>query len=1091
MLRTVLMLELRRRLRAPLTWLMFAGLALYTAATMAGGETAQLAGAGVPHNGAFMLQYWSMYSAFWVAVLGPILFTAPALRDLKVRIAPLVFATPIGDGDYFWGKYVASLLVCLIVMLSIPITLLAVSWLHRYGLFGDLLFLPQIPWRQVAQATTLWVLPACVVYGSLHYAMATLSGRPLSSYAFAVLSMGVFTFFFVAFQADGNHRFWIEVIDPMGKQTVDGQALYWSVSERATRLLEAQPTLVANRLGYLALALATLLFARWRFCLPRFLAAGREHRTRRPPAPVFGAGTPVRSHSSVAGDVPAIEVTPQTPFRRVRLALWLGGWHAAVTWRLQVFRIVAAGLVLIGIETGWSAAAEFFNGPENHLLPAAQVLLSVIEPQMFMLIMMVTIYFAGELLARDHDSRIAGLVDSAPLPAGLTQVGHWLAVSLLAVGLSVLPSLATLILQLASGYLEAVPAHFARSAFIHIAPLALTYAWLTCAVYWFSGNRLMSQGLPMAVLWAGVALHEVHAVQQRLFLLGLPADLAFSDFDLLAPSTARHLALGSYFIGVSGLLAALALGWRLRGQVRFSVRRPPAVVWAMLLFASLAVAGGLRVSIQLQRHDWLPSGLARDRQADYEHRYGFLMEQQDLLIRALRLDLQLQPGRGELLADGRWTVINDGKKPLTRLYLSLPDNSRIDRLTLDGTVLDALSEDEHLRVVRYDLPQALAPAQAATIAWRMRTHARGYTYDSSEHRIERGSVVLDPHDLPVLGYDRSRELASNAQRQQRGLPPRRPLLDQPDRFASHPTAGRADLELRVRVPKDFLVGASGQRVAERVDNQWRQTEFRQQNAPLLWLVTAAPVKERTVYWTSRNGRHIAIRLQNLAIHGANEARVLATAEDALTTFEQRFGPYPQTSLEVAETGQFLRDEERASPLVQSAGGFIAMPERTGWLHDDRQEPTYDYLAFVLSREIARAWWGHAAGAATGPGSALIDEGVPGLLALEMLARRHGEPAAESYARLLSETYLKQSALTEGRVPDVLHTQFERYAGLQATLVLYAQRKRLGASVFDARLEDFFRRQAATGPGSVLVQPRDLAYALGLDTDADDLYPPQT
>lgn len=1088
MLRIVFTLELRRQLRAPVTWLMFASLALYTMVTMAGGETEQLAGAGVPHNGALMLQYWSMYSGFWVAVLGPLLFTAPALRDIRLRTASIVFSVPLTDGAYFWGKYTANLVVCLIVMSSIPAMMLLVSWLHRYGLFAELRFLPSMPWMQVVQAGLIWVLPACLIYGSLHYAIAMLTGRPFGSYAFAVLSMGVFTFFFVAFQADGEHRFWIEVLDPMGKQTVDGQVLHWTVAERATRLLDAKRALVVNRVIYLVLAFALLLAARWRFRMYRLLAVAEKGSVARSKRQTAAGGRSATPELSQSGSQQLVDLAQQTPLRCLRRAFWLGRWHMTISWRLLSFQMVVAGLLLIGIETGWSAAAEFFNGPEHHLLPAAQSLLTVIEPQMFMLVIMVTIYFSGELLARDHDQGVEILVQSAPLPAGLVQASHWLGVSLLAVSLSTLPAAAALLLQLAEGWLEAVPAHFARSVFIHMAPLALSYAWLTCAVYGFSGSRLLSQGLPMAVLWGGVALHEVHAVEQRLFLFGLPADLAFSDFDILGPSTARHMTLAAYYLGCSGLLATAALAWRSRTHRRLPGRLPPMLAAAAMLFAVIAFIGGGMVQRQLADHDWVPTRLALDRQADYERLYGFLQEQQNLRIQSLQLDVQWWPDRSAVRIDGRWSMVNAGRQALSRLYLSVPEASRIKELRFNGQPLQARTQDDRLQVVSYDLPQAVASGQMASLAVVMSTRTEGYTYDPPSNRVAAGSMVLDRHSLPVLGYDRRRELSSTTQRRQRRLPPRQPMFEQPDRFASATDAGLADLELHIRVPENIVVAASGVRMNERVQDGIREVDFQQRKAPLQWLVTAGRLQQRVAPWLAPDGHRTDIVIQHSPLHGFNQARMRATVEDALELFSQRFGPYSRRDLQLVEIAQFAREESIPAPSTPGAGGLVALPERAGWLHDYRREPGYDLLTYMLSREVARTWWGQIAGASAGPGAALVDEGVAGVLALELLERRNGRQAVDRYVANLQAVYLKQSALTEGSLPDVLHTQFEPYAGLQATLSLYAHRKRLGAAMFDRRLDDYFRQHAPSGGGSFPVRPKALAQALGMDIQTDLLYP---
>lgn len=1074
MMGTILNHELRRRFASPITWLMFIGLAGYTAATMAGGETELLAGGGVPHNGSLLIYYWAMYSGFWVAVLGPILFAAPLLRDLQVRIAPLVFSKPLSDGDYFWGHYLASLIVAFVVLLSIPAAMIVTPAVVQALGYSELAFLPSTPWQHIGLATLIWIAPACFVYGSIHYATAAMSSRPMVSYAFSVLSMAVFTYFFVAFQGSGGHRFWIEVIDPMGKQTIDGQALLWSVAERGTHRLEATTSLVANRLLYLTAAAVILLCARWRFGLIPFLERARGVPRKVRPAKL----RPITPGSSMT----QAPIAPDSVSSLTRLAVYIGAWHVRVSTRSTVFRVVVAALLMIAMETGWSSAAEYFNPPENRMLPTAQFLLSVVEPQMFMLLIMVVIYFTGELVARDRDCRIAPLIESCPLPASLLPVARWIGATGLALLLACLPAIAVVLLQWANLWLEPFPGHFVRSVLLHSAPPVMAYAWLTVAIYGFTGRRLMSQGIPMAVLWASVALHEAGVIEQRLFLLGLPADLLFSDFDILAGSTTRHLALASYFLGITGLLVVFSMAWRARSGVSRNedsqqngrAKRKLSMLWGAVVFAAMAVGGAYSVLCELYvEHDAVSIAQNYDEQAAYEQRYGFLADMPPPAIKALRIEVDLHPETSTVDYTGQWTIENRGKEPLSVLYISYPENSTFLEARSDETPLTAVSSDEALRVVEYRLTSPLPPQGRASVSFRMRSRYAGFTYEAFEGSAGRGSVFLDRNALPKLGYDRERELTSRAQRRQRGLPAERHAIRMDDAtFADG--YGRMDVQTRIAAPETFQIASVGEHVSEEVSGGRRTVIATGQQVPFQFLVAAGRTDRRIAEWIAQRGT-IPLALDRLPQHAGNDDRVLSATRMALTEFERRFSPYPYHAVHIAETGQFTIDDK---PLgTRSAASLVVMPERQGWLDDYRKTPQRDYLTFTLATRLATAWWGNSVAASAGRGADVLDQGVPILLGLEIIAKVHGEQAAKDYVDLLREQLKRETSASESGVVDMLNTQFEPYAGLQAGIRLYDRRTQLGAERFDALLDDFYRSHVGKHEG--LVRPIALTTALGM------------
>lgn len=156
-----------------------------------------------------------------------------------------------------------------------------------------------------------------------------------------------------------------------------------------------------------------------------------------------------------------------------------------------------------------------------------------------------------------------------------------------------------------------------------------------------------------------------------------------------------------------------------------------------------------------------------------------------------------------------------------------------------------------------------------------------------------------------------------------------------------------------------------------------------------------------------------------------------------------------------------------------------MPERLGWLHDYRSQPARDWLAYILAQSTARSWWGNRVTSREGAGSALVDDGVPILLGLNMIEKLHGVKAADDYASLLQDRLRKEMARESGPMPTILTSDFQDFAGTQAALALYDQRRKIGREKFDHLLDQTWGTLSSPDAVRSPISPGLLAQPLGL------------
>lgn len=282
---TSFLFELKYRLRSIATWGCLIAMIAMGYREMLGGEWDTLMQSGrVARNSPYAIYYLFMYYTFWAATVGSALVVPTLLRDLNSKTADYLYSFDINSKHYFIGKYLASLAIVLLVMSSVVIAMVTLPLISSlFGLYPDSDFIAT-SWPHILHAILLWVLPACIVYTAIPFALTALTGRATPAYAAMMIAVGSFVIITALFGDGAPQAPWLQVVDPLGKVTVEGQIFYWTAQQRMTQFLSLDGALLYNRLLYLALALALLVFAWWRFDLTKFRTSNNKKASAKPVA---------------------------------------------------------------------------------------------------------------------------------------------------------------------------------------------------------------------------------------------------------------------------------------------------------------------------------------------------------------------------------------------------------------------------------------------------------------------------------------------------------------------------------------------------------------------------------------------------------------------------------------------------------------------------------------------------------------------------------------------------------------------------------------------------------------------------------------
>jgi hypothetical protein len=198
----------------------------------------------------------------WTLISTPVAGSAAA-RDVQTRMYPLIYTTPISKADYLGGRFLAAFLVNALVLLAVPLAILIALLLP--GVEHDLVG----PLRPAAHLSAYGGLavPTAFAVTAVQFSLAALNGRAVVSYLGSV-----FLFVTVSIGAGAVINLLQmptlgKLLDPIGYVTVIGLSRTLTPIEKNTVLIGLGSSILANRLLWIGVGSAVLVFTHVRFRL--------------------------------------------------------------------------------------------------------------------------------------------------------------------------------------------------------------------------------------------------------------------------------------------------------------------------------------------------------------------------------------------------------------------------------------------------------------------------------------------------------------------------------------------------------------------------------------------------------------------------------------------------------------------------------------------------------------------------------------------------------------------------------------------------------------------------------------------------------
>ncbi len=1014
----------------------------------------------------------SFLGCFGVVVVAAVMGRS-VQQDFEYDTHHFFFSAPIRKHHYVLGRFLGAYATLAVILSSIVLG----AWLGSFipGVEADRLGPAPLSTFLLPYLFTL--LPNTFIFGALFWVLAALSRRMLPVYVASIVMM-IGYIIAPSLARDLDYKTLAALIDPFGTTALIRLTEYWPIAERNARPVMLEGVFLVNRLAWVGFGLTVLLLGYWRF----HTTGSIDSRHKKGQALPLEE-TPVQlSHAAVN--------TREAPdFAQRSLAFLLGKsvWYnlREATRNIYFLALAFAGALILA-----ASAIDLGAIYGTATLPVTYMVLELIRDVFELYMLVVTTLFAGELVWREREARMAQMLDALPAPTWLPLAGKTLALVGLQALLLLMAMVVGMLIQLFKGYFGLEPGLYLRFLFTVLLPQYALLAVAAIAMQVIVNNKYLAYFILIALyLVAGTA--QGYGLDHPMLVYGYTPPFTYSAMNGFGHYLPREYLFQLYWAGFALMLMVAArvlwargvdTGWRERLRLARRNLSLPVLLGFGAGFTVFAGTGAL-LAYEFSAGGYQTTVQVEKMRAEYEQRYRRFARLPQPRITGVKLDVDIRPEKRSLGVKGVYQLENRSGKPISDIVLYQQRGAALSvRFSRPARQAEA---DPERGFYRYRLAKPMQPGARMALAFGVGYAPGGLLGLGRDTPVVGNGSFFTNDVMPHIGYQPAIELLDDRDRKRLGLGPKAPMPAHDD------PAGRANNGVGVDadwISFDAVVSTSADQVAiapgtleqEWMDKGRRHFHYRM-DRPILnfYAFQSARYEVRHDRW-----QDVTIDVYYHPGHDYNVERMIRGAQAGLDYASRQYGPYPFRELRIVEFPRYGR-------YAQAFPGTIPFSESMGFIAriDSDSPKDIDYPFYVSAHETAHQWWGHQVVGANTRGATALSESLSEYTALMVMKRTVGAQKMRRFLRYNLDAYLMGRALERRKELPLAQNENQDYVHYRkGSLALYLLQDLLGEDSVNGVLRGLMAAHAFKGAPypsvSVLVDalravaPPDKAYLIG-------------
>jgi len=986
-----------------------------------------------------------------VAVIGN-----SVLKDFTSNTASLIFTTPVSKFNYLFGRFTASLFISLIILSATGLGLMAAfasPWVNadRMGAFHLSYYL-----------VTYWqsVIPNALLGGAIFFAVSLIARDIFIiwlSLVILFIAIGVSNSYFSSLE----HETLSAMIDPWGSHAKRVISKYWTTYQKNHYTYPMTGLFLMNRLMWIGISFVLLGIGYGFFSFtstPRRLSFGK---------------TKLKENITHKFKLPDLNIDA---LPKAKTSFGMGAYLKNL-WGLSIneckgllrniyFRII----LLFGMLLLFLVSIQLGKLYDTATYPVTYMVAEYFEGTFHLIIIIITIMFAGELVWKSRDFRMSNILDALPVPNWVFYMSKMIGLMFMQVILLLLIMVCGIIVQTVMGYM-----HYEVGVYLgYLFGFKLLDLWylaiLAVLVQTLVGNKYVGYFI-VAIFYIWNSSFAQLILKRNLFVFMSDPGVEYSDMNGFAHALYPYLVYKLYWGGLAICFAALSsLLWARGSETGLKRRWQNAklkearagwvgVVIGLIVFISCGSFVYYNTNVENKfRSDFQQEEL----QAQYERKYKKYDRIPQPKITSVKVNVDIYPKERSLHASGTYTLRNKTAQSIDSVHLLISDEAKLSKVSF-STGIRSTYYDSVIGYRIYTLAKALQPGDSMTLSFTTDLITKGFTenFTGLGAPLYNGTFMNNTSFLPSIGYNRGIEVSNNNTRKKHKLAYRRTENAINDTAAYYYNELSADadfinFEAIVSTVPDQIAIAPGYLQREWTENGRRYFHYKM-DSPILnfYSFLSARYQVKKEKWND-----VSLEIYYQKGHEYNLQRMFDGMKKSLDYYTTHFSPYQHKQVRILEFPRY-------STFAQSFPNTIPFSEGIGFIADveDSSSEDINYPLYITAHEVAHQWWAHQVIGADVEGSVILVETLAQYGALMVMQKDYPEEKLRKFLKYEMDRYLSARS-NEGEKEKPLayidagqgYIRYEK-GGVE----MYALSHYLGEDSLNAALSRFVHQYGFQGP----------------------------
>jgi ABC-type transport system involved in multi-copper enzyme maturation permease subunit len=1042
MFKEIFLFELKYRFRRPATWAYFAillvfGLLVSITANVPASEKAFV---NSPVSIATMLITISIFGIMLAsAILG-----VPIYRDIEHKTQDYYFSFPITEKGYVLGRFFGSMAVLLLIGLGMHLGLIIGFGLGPYlGIEEADRFATFNFWHYV-HPTLLFYWTNFFFAGCIFFALVSLTRKIMLAYAGGAV-LFITYLITVTMTQDLESKDLVSLLDPFGLNTFNNVVRYWTPEEQNTQIIPFSGMVIWNRLLWVGIGLATLLFTVFRFNFQRFL----ENKLGGKKTTITES---VISSSAVLTKIPLAQksFSPGLQWRQLFRLSWMEFRNII---KDNFFKAILIAAVLFLFFDAWFGFP-IYGTPS---LPMTYYMLEVKDFTYAILIFVLIVFMTGEVLHRERSVSYDQIFGSLPMPNWVIYGSKFLALSMISFVLVNMVLVSGVFNQIIKGYFNFEFDKYFTDLYLIEFPRYMMFVMLAFFVHSIVTKKFLGHVITIAFWVLLFGISSFADVDYNMFLYSYTPAYTVSDLNGFGHFGPSLFWFRLYWLGLGALLTIIGMLYWRRGmddsrkaRWQLAKSRINKLTLSGLLLATLVWVGAgsyvyYNVSV-LNNYRTIKEN--RKLSADYEKtlsQYAYIAQPK---VTDVKVQADLFPEERSATIKGIFEMVNKTDEVIDSLHINWGASStfhlNLDDFKIDGTspTLGKNYEDHGYEI--YKLPESLQPNDTVLMEMTITGNYQGFPNEGSGSNIVYNGTFLNNNFFPSFGYNTGGELTSDKYRKKYKLPGKDYTLpDQQNEWGLsnllfNDDADYITFEGTVSTAPDQLAIMPGYLQKEWEENGRKYYQYKMEgDLDYFFNISSAAYEVYREEWTGKNGDKVNIEIFHHPTHTYNLDRFVKAVKHSMDYFTENYGPYQYRQMRILEFPRY-------STFAQSFPNTVPFAESFGWVGDFSDPDDLDYCYTVTAHEVAHQWWGHQITPSATRGSNQISESMAEYSSLMVMKKEYGVDAMQRFLKEELDRYLRGRANESKFEKTLLDNDNQSYVWYRkGGLVLYALQDLIG------------------------------------------------